>query len=313
MSETEILVSGGADKVGKIKIDPQKVRGEDALYPRLCFQIDIEGFIPHFVTYQTLTILQLSGDIHILNQKKKKKLANFQSDLFRLKLNKGSQARKPLTIEVPINRHQLVQIEEDRKGNLQVEMNNLQMLIFKKEEDPPLEIGHLDPLKFTISRSHWVEDILPALEYDKFKLIEVPIPEKAISEIFKKALEELEQAQRYYNNGEYDEAVSRCRKAIQQIPDTLSRSSNEGEKASIPTKVKQRLRQHLPENILSNSKREALSTMIIEIWNLTSIPHHVSPPKYFNRYDAETVIGTTTFLLSYVGKLLKTKETVSSA
>lgn len=34
MSETEILLDGGTDKVGKIKIDPQKVKGEDALHPR---------------------------------------------------------------------------------------------------------------------------------------------------------------------------------------------------------------------------------------------------------------------------------------
>lgn len=302
MSQTEIPVNG--NNVGKIRINPQHIQARDA-YPRLLFQIEIEGFIPEYVPYQTITILQLWGSIYIPYPRRK--IANFQSDPLLYELSRKYQLKdRYFMIEIPVNHHQLSQIEEERKGDLEGEMYDLGMLILK-EKNLPFAFEHLRSLKFTIPRSHWVKDILPALGYGKFKLIEVPIPEKAIPEIFKKALEELEQAQNHYNNGEYDEAVFRCRNAIQQIPDTLPRSSNEEEKPSVPTKVKERLKQYFPEKILSNSKREALSRMIIGIWNLTSIPHHPSPPKYFNRYDAETVIGITTFLLSYVGRLLKTK------
>jgi len=302
MSETEISVDYRW-KIGKIRIDPQKIQGADLLYPRLHFQIEIEGSIPRQAPYQTLTILHLWGSIYIQNQNKK--LSNFQSSPLLCKLSKDYPTREILLIELPITYRQLTQIEEKRKNDLRFKIDNLKMLILTQENQ--LMIVDIPSFELVIPHSYWIEQVLPKLGYGKFKLIEIPIPEKVIPENFKKSLEELEQAQKHYTNGIYDKAIDSCRIAIEQIRDTLPAAPDEEKNNGFPTKVKKRLKQHLPEKILSNTKREKFSQILGKLWDLTSLPHHL-PSGYFNRYDAEMAIGITTYLLSYIGKLLEIKQ-----
>ena len=71
---------------------------------------------------------------------------------------------------------------------------------------------------------------------------------------------------------------------------------------------KKRLRRYLPEGTLPNSKRERFSQILGKFWAFASMSHRPLPFGYFNRYDAEMAVGITTYLLSYIGKLLKAKQ-----
>ena len=162
-------------------------------------------------------------------------------------------------------------------------------------------------ITFSIPQSYWINEILPRLGYGKIKLIEVPIPEKIVPRIFKKALEEIQQSQRYFLEGDYDKVVAHCRNAVQLIPEALPIDLSSAERPTFNDKVKIFLKEHL-SLFLSDTKRESLEKMIKATWNLSSIPHHPSPPGYFNRADGEAILQITTILLAYVGKLLKEKE-----
>ena len=139
------------------------------------------------------------------------------------------------------------------------------------------------------------------------KLIEVPIPEKIVPEIFQNALIELDNAQRYFIEGDYDKVAGHCKNAIQLLPESLPLDLKDISRPSFNDKVKKFSEQHL-SRVLSKSKRESLGNMMKATWALTSKAHHPSPLKSFNRADAEAIMLITTALLAYVGKLLKSIE-----
>ena len=165
--------------------------------------------------------------------------------------------------------------------------------------------GHFN-IDLSIPHSHWVDKILPGLGYGKVKLIEVPIPEKIVPDTFQKALTELQEAQRYFVEGDYDKVVAHCRSAVQLIPESLKINLSGIENPSFNDKMKRFLDEF--SSFLNDSKRDALETIIRAIWRLSSVSHHPSPSGYFNRADAEAISHVTTTLIAYVGKLLKQRD-----
>src|SRR5436190_6637872 len=71
--------------------------------------------------------------------------------------------------------------------------------------------GHID---FQIQQSYWVNKVLPQTGYDSFRLIELPSTSLIIPLEYKKSLNELDEAKKYFLNGDYDKAVGHCRSAL---------------------------------------------------------------------------------------------------
>ncbi|GEM_PF-990132 len=226
-----------------------------------------------------------------------------------------------ILIEIPLDIYRIEKIEERRQGDIQFRLSGSALIA----KHPPVTkagpneqqkyrrdveefvTGHFDIDNLYIPQSHWVDKILPGLGYGKVKLIEVPIPEKILTDTFQKALRELQDSQRYFIEGDYDKVVAHCRNAIQLIPESIPTDFSGIESQKFQNKLKKFLEEHL-SNFLTDSKRDYLETTAKAIWNLSSITHHPSPADYFNRTDAEAILQITTTLLAYVGKLLKQKE-----
>jgi hypothetical protein len=223
-------------------------------------------------------------------------------------------------IEIPLDLYRIEKIEEQRNGDIQFRLLGSMLIAVhpsitrvgpdeRQEYNRCVEqfaIGRID-IALNIPQSHWVDKILSNLGYGKVKLIEIPIPEKIVPDIFQKALNELQESKKYFIDGDYDKVVAHCRNAIQLIPEVLPIDLPSTENSSFNNRVKIFFKQHL-SNLLTDEKREAFQNIIKEIWSLSSIIHHPSPPDYFNRADAEAILQITTTLLAYVGKLLKKKE-----
>jgi len=321
MPEASFAIQGY--RLGSIRVESQKVRGEGGpLYPRLVIPFSL-SFKPMKVTkdeqeqeieyVQNYTVLYFWGSLSISSVKPEIKIADFQSEPL---LHFSEEWDSDYTIYIPLDLPRIEYLEEIRKGDIGVQIRSRALIakhplvpVGQRERDKRIQellTIHFD-LPVEIPQSHWVDKVLPGLGYGKVKLIEVPIPEKIVPEIFQKALRELEEARRYFVEGEHDKVVAHCRGAVEQIPNTLTVDLSDIEKPSFNDKVEGFLKQHL-STVLADSKRNSLRTMIKATWTLSSIPHHPSPPGYFDRADAEAVMLLTTALLAYVGKLLKRRE-----
>lgn len=205
----------------------------------------------------------------------------------------------------PLNDAVIHKIEKHRQGNIVFHLNfTLQAGIYSS---PPIANpfniqmpsylnrfytaqGHIS---FEIEQSQWVKKILPELGYKAIKLIELPGASEVIPEEYSLSLKELDEARRYFTNGDYDKSVAHCRSAIEPF------------KRKLP---------ELKEFLQSNSEfqwakdvmcatGEWLEKMIKATWNFTSKPHHVPSVAHFGRTDAEVLIMITTAVIAYVGEI----------
>ena len=224
-----------------------------------------------------------------------------------------------VSIEIPLDLYRIEKIEERRRGDISLRLSGSALIaehpsVTKTGPDKRQEYkkdveeftrGRFN-IPFSIPHSLWVDKILPGLGYGKVKLIEVPIPEKIVPDTFQKALTELQEAQRYFVEGDYDKVVAHCRSAVQLIPESLKIDLSGIERPGFNDKTKKFLDEF--SSFLNDSKREALETIIKATWRLSSVPHHPQPSGYFNRADAEAISQVTTTLVAYAGKLLKQRE-----
>jgi hypothetical protein len=313
MPKGDFHVSGWSTK-SSFSVDVDKVRGQGGPeYPVLSIPIGISlRPMQEKEKIKTFSVLWLKSRLYIENMK----IGEGISDPM-IEYSWPHIAETNISIDIPLDLYRIECIEKKRRGDIHLKLSGTALIVEHPEtikagpnEDQKscrdvveFKTGSFD-ISFTIPHSHWVDNVLPNLGYGKVKLIEVPVPEKTIPGIFQKALEELQQSQRYFMEGDYDEVVAHCRSAVQLIPEVLPVDFPDKEKPTFNDKVDGFLKEYL-SIILADSKKKALANIIKAIWRVSSIPHHPSPPGYFNRADAEVIYHITTALLAYVGKLLK--------
>lgn len=308
---------GGWSTESDVSLEVEKIRGVGGLeYPRLSFSLEFilnpseskEGI-------RAFSLLWLKSSLYLRNRIIGEGISESMAVY-----SWPHPSPQQILIEVPLDAYRIEKIEEIRQGDVEFRLSGSALVAehprikraapnesqeYRKNVEE-FRTGKFD-ITFTIPQSNWIDKILPGLGYGKIKLIEVPIPEKIIPGIFKKALEEIQQSQRYFLEGNYDKVVAHCRNAVQLIPEALPISLSGEDKPAFNNKVKIFLKEHLSP-FLSDTKREFLEKMIKATWNLSSLAHHPVCPGYFNRADAEAVLQITTTLLAYVGKLLEQKE-----
>lgn len=258
------------------------------------------------------SLLWLKSNLFVQN----KKIGEGVSDSI-VKYSWLHSSSSDISIEIPLDIYRIEKIEEGRHGDIELRLSGSALVaehpdVYKADHNGRQEykkdVECFDTAQFNITfvipQSHWVDKILPGLGYGKVKLIEVPIPEKIVPDTFQKALQELQESQRYFVEGDYDKVVAHCRSAVELIPNARPIDLSGIDNPSFNKKVKKFLEEHL-STFLTNSKQQALADIIKATWKLGSIPHHPSSPGYFNRADAEAILQITTTLLAYVGKLLR--------
>jgi len=167
--------------------------------------------------------------------------------------------KEHINIEIPISRESIASIERMRKSanvrlRLDVELIYEELVEIGTIEEygsklPVWGISCLQRsaanLYIEIERSAWVDRVLPALEFNKIHLIEIPaIPLESVA-AFQKAFDALKEAQEYHKQGFYNAAVMNCRQALEKImtgKKTIKRSDgNEIEVPSLDARWKKKL------------------------------------------------------------------------
>jgi hypothetical protein len=305
MPGVEIQADGS--RVGKISMEIQNVIGEGGPdYPRLRVPVEISlsplqrAMAPQ-VKWFPLTLLQLAGELNVAHVR----IGQFQETLALYSNNPTYPNTTTTGIHVPLDPFRVGRIEGRRRGELTLSFWFSPLLAIHTESGQVERFAYIScELSIPMPQSHWIDKVLPGLGYGKIELVEISIPETALPEIFSKAVEELNHAKRFLNEGSNGDCVARCRNIIQLIVDSKKVKMPEGETLTFPKRVDAFVEQHLGQ-LLAESKREAFASLLKTLWSFTSIPHHPAPPEYFNRGDAELCLRSAAALLAYGGRLLK--------
>jgi hypothetical protein len=155
---------------------------------------------------------------------------------------------------------------------------------------------------FTISRSHWIEKILPELGYGRIELLEVRVsPSISAEEESPNAVGAIRRARDLLVDGDWNKAVAHCRIAIETIPDTGALPSNGT--SEFDSRVDSFVKELLIPKI---GKQEArfLADGMKSLWRVCGGPIHPASSDGFKRPDAEFIVRYTTAIVDYVGSLL---------
>lgn len=202
-----------------------------------------------------------------------------------------------INVEIPLDRIRLATLERERKGGdlrLRLDFELLADELFEVKRIqvgyPSVAWGIKDHYYLTarvpvvIPRSNWVEKVLPQTGYGKIHIIELPaVPiEQCLG--LKAAYDALRQAQELHKQGFYDEAVGKCRLALEPFFEE--------------TQDKKKILKRSWETRLGKVTYDWLNASFIALKEPTNKPHH-SPTTYFDQLDAEMLLAVTTALVAY--------------
>jgi len=156
--------------------------------------------------------------------------------------------------------------------------------------------------EFTISRSHWIEKILPGLGYGRIELLEVRVSHSiSEDEESPKAVRAIRRARELLVDGDWNKAVAHCRIAIETIPDTGALQLNGT--AELDSKIDSFVKELLAPKL---GKQEArfLADGMKSLWRVCGRPVHPASSDGFKRPDAEFIVRYTTAIVDYVGSIL---------
>lgn len=138
-----------------------------------------------------------------------------------------------------------------------------------------------------IPRSVWLERVLPQTGYGKIHIIELPVVPIEKCANLKASCDALRQAQELHKQGFYDEAVGKCRLALEPLFE-----ENEAKKKTLKRSWETRL---------GKVTYDWLNASFIVLKEPTNKAHH-SPATYFDQLDAEMLLAVTTALVAYAAQ-----------
>ena len=145
-------------------------------------------------------------------------------------------------------------------------------------------------VSFVISQSDWLK-VLKDLNYNTFKLIELPLTHKTLNEAYDNIVSEFNLAEQYFNKQDYNKAVAHCRSSMDALTQNLIKIKN---------------------NTPSKTAFDWLKTVNKETFNwidelnkstsgITSKTHHAGLKRNFEKHEAESIYLVLLGLLNFIG------------
>ncbi len=146
-----------------------------------------------------------------------------------------------------------------------------------------------------ISRDRWTQEILPLLGHGKIHLVELPsIPLEKVA-TFDHAFKALQQAQNHHRNGFYDDAVGKCRVALDQFFEQIESKDKTGKPKKVPALKKSW------ETKLGKSTYDWLNNSLGAVKDASNTPHH-SPNEHYDQFESQMIIAITTNLVAFAAR-----------
>ena len=274
--------------------------------PRLHFQVkltineetgrNLSGLV------QSLSFGVLTGEV-VIGSEKVADIRSYSLNSKRLGVQ-DYPTSEYLNIEIPLDARKIEWLEQQRAGkSFEAKLRiNLQVQIFgQNPHTPNFPCGLLDvvsvsgEIPFVVPDTQWRERVLPELGYGKVIVVELPAVSLESCAALAHSFKALENAQKQFSLGMYDETAGSCRVALDQFFEPAPKGDGSGK--TIP-KLKKSW-----ETRLGAATYQWLDAALGAIKDATNKPHH-SPHNHFDRLGAQMLLMITTALVSYAGQQL---------
>lgn len=218
----------------------------------------------------------------------------------------GRQEDNYIHIEIPLDRTRIAFIERMRKGGDARFRLDFEMVVDEFLEVNKLPGQHyerpilaflqrhrtLADLKVTFAQSDWVKGFLKNTGYGQTHIIELPRVPIEKTKVMKASFEALERAQELESKGFYDDAVAKCRLALEPFFETTDKTDDKGVTKKIPVlKAAWQTR-------LGKASYDWLNAAFIATKQATNQSHHLSSSA-FGQMEAQILLVLTTALIAY--------------
>lgn len=324
MTETQFQPRTTSWPIGKATISPEHISGQGGpAFPYLSVPVNItlqsaetrnsmgQGvYIPTGDDpIQDYTLHQIYGTLIFNLGGSSSGQVTFHS--FPLSFFSRPDIQGTVVLTIPLTVYQLQQIESQRSGDISLKFDFTfefakHYSVPRKQPASPIEQFETNFFSMTVNvpRSTWIDKVLPGLGYGKIHLVEVPTAQKAIGDTITRAMEDFQHAQEQMLQGDYNNVLGYCRDALERLSNARK---YEGEKENPSFSEKIEFLLTVLPGAPTGVRRTHLARLLKDLYGLTSMPEHPSPP-HFTRDDAEMAILNTIAVLSYMGKFLSREQ-----
>lgn len=150
---------------------------------------------------------------------------------------------------------------------------------------------------FTIPRSVWVERVLPQIGQGVVHIVELPAVPIAACKAMQHSYDALRLAQSLHNQGLYDEAVTKCRIALEPFFDYVSVDPAHKDSRKIPELKKNW------QTRLGKATYDWLNSALGAIKDAANRTAH-SPNPHFDQFESQMLQSITTTVIAYAARTL---------
>ncbi len=293
--------------VGQISFEIQNIyarSGPD--FPQLCITLDLSlsayrNFNETGQPVRPLSCVLLSGEFCAPPERK---ITEFRDEIALYAPDVDRARTTQLQLQIHLDIIKVGRIEQMRDGDLRAALVFRPLLAIHGQGGAVerFEMGRVEAIAFAIPKSEWAERLLPQLGYGGLELLEVRVAGSVRPEGLPQSVQELREAQKYLNEGEWEKAVGHCRNAVEAIPESRNLQLPAG-RTSFAVKVDTCVNEHLGAK-LGEMQAKLVADELKLLWEVSSKAVHPTAPDYFKRADAEFIVRNTMAIVEYVGKLL---------
>ncbi len=217
-------------------------------------------------------------------------------------------------LEFPLESRRIAHLEFLRDGKdlpLQLELNiaseehGLSPGIEKVKRPPTWGLRWFRPqratLEFTVPRSVWVERVLPKVGHGMIHVVELPAVPLAACQALKHSYDALRLGQSLHTQGLYDEAVNKCRIALEPFFDYIPVDATNKDSRKIPELKK------VWQIRLGEATYDWLNRTLVTI-KVAANPTAHSPNPHFDQFESQMLMAIATTVIAYAARSLDAEK-----
>lgn len=220
-----------------------------------------------------------------------------------------SRGNEYLNLEFPVDQRQICAMEDYRQGGslklqlwVQLHIDEYRPVLVMRTPVWELENCFVAQLQqdIEITQTHWVKQVLPQIGYGKIHIVEFPAAPLESCAALHHAFKALQQAQERHKIGLYDDAVSKCRIALEKFFDRETKTGDDGKTRDVPVPKK------AWEMKLGKAACDWLATTLRNIKDAANPTAH-SANGHYDQFESQMFLAITTAVVAYVARTIGTE------
>lgn len=216
--------------------------------------------------------------------------------------------KEHVPLEISLRPEQLGQLEKIRNGgdmrlrfHLELFLNELVKIGMGTDSYPRPIWGFKEhhsltaQFEVTIPQSIWINQVLERTNYGKIHLVEFPAIALEKAENWQASFQALKASQELHNIGLYDDAVGKCRLALERFFEPEDQVGADNVIRRVPVLKKSWQKK------LGEATHEWLTRSFSGLKGAMNVPLHQTGPHY-DQFDSQMIFAVTTALVAYVAR-----------